>query len=123
MNKEVIGFGIIGCGMVSEWHAKAILEISGAKLVGVTDTLEKSRLEFAKRFNTLAFGSVDELLENPEIGVVCICTPSGLHAPFAIKAANAGKHIVVEKPMALNLTVFRKLPIIIEKINENYREF
>lgn len=72
MNKEVIGFGIIGCGMVSEWHAKAILEISGAKLVGVTDTLEKSRLEFAKRFNTLAFGSVDELLENPEIGVVCM---------------------------------------------------
>jgi len=103
MNNNVLGFGIIGCGMISEWHAQAIQKIQGTKLVGATDINEKSRTDFSKKFNITAFNAVDELLANQEIDLVCICTPSGLHAPLSIKAANCGKHVIVEKPMALNL--------------------
>ena len=98
-----IGFGIIGCGMISDWHANAILATEGTKLVGFTDLSEASRTAAAKKYDSAVFDSAEIMLENREIDAVCICTPSGLHAPLAIKAANAGKHIVVEKPMALTL--------------------
>lgn len=103
MKGKEIGFGIIGCGMISDWHAKAILATEGARLIGFTDLYEASRVEAAKKYNSAAFESVEALLANAEIDAICICTPSGLHAPLAVKAANAGKHIVVEKPMALTL--------------------
>lgn len=96
-------FGIIGCGLISNWHADAILQIEGTQLVGATDVNEKARAAFASKYNIQAFNSVEELLASEDIDVVCICTPSGLHAPLAVRAANAGKHIIVEKPMAITL--------------------
>lgn len=103
MNNKDIGFGIVGCGMISGWHAEAILKIQGARLVGITDINAKAVAAFAEKYNTKAFSTIEALLENDEVEVVCICTPSGLHAPLAIKAANAGKHVIVEKPMAITL--------------------
>lgn len=103
MSKKELGFGIIGCGMISNWHADAISEIDGAKLICVSDVNEKARADFAKKYNVNTYESVEDLLGNSEVDIVCICTPSGLHAPLAVQAANAGKHIVIEKPMAINL--------------------
>lgn len=100
MNK--LKFGIIGCGLISNWHADAILSIPEAQLAGATDVNEKSREAFCGKYKIKAFSSVEELLES-DIDVVSICTPSGLHAPLAVKVANAGKHIIVEKPMAITL--------------------
>lgn len=98
-----LGFGIIGCGTISEWHARAINAIDGIYLVGVTDVNQNSREKFAKKYGVRAFDSFEQMLECNEVDVVCICTPSGLHAPLAIQAAQSGKHIIVEKPMAINL--------------------
>lgn len=95
------GFGLIGCGIISKWHADSILKIEDAVLVGATDNRKENAEEFAKNYSCRVFSSIDEMLECDEIDIVCICTPSGLHAPMAIKAANAGKHFVVEKPMAI----------------------
>ncbi len=103
MNNKDIGFGIVGCGMISGWHAEAIFKIQGARLVGITDINAKAVAAFAEKYNTKAFSTIEALLESDEVEVVCICTPSGLHAPLAIKAANAGKHVIVEKPMAITL--------------------
>lgn len=103
MKSGKTGFGIIGCGTISDWHAGAIKSIGSASLIGFTDINEGARRAFADKYNARAFEDIEQLLEDEEIDVVCICTPSGLHAPLAIKAANAGKHIIVEKPMALNL--------------------
>lgn len=103
MAERVLGFGIIGCGMIARWHANAVKSIPGARLIGVTDTFEQSRKAFAKEYEVKDFDSVEALLKAPEIDVICICTPSGLHAPLAIQAAEAGKHVIVEKPMALTL--------------------
>ena len=95
-------FGIIGCGLISNWHADAILRIAGAELVAATDVSEKSRKAFSEKYKVKVYDSVEELLAS-DIDVVSICTPSGLHAPQAIQAANAGKHVIVEKPMAITL--------------------
>jgi len=103
LEMKEIGFGIIGCGMISNWHAEAISKVPGAKLVAVTDVNEKSRNNFAEKFHVSSENTVDELLARKDIEIICICTPSGLHTPLAIQTANAGKHIVVEKPMALNV--------------------
>lgn len=97
-----IRFGIIGCGVISDFHANAIAEIpEEAVLVGVADSVYDSALKFASRHGIRAFGNVDELLACEEIDVVNICIPSGYHADMAVRAAKAGKHIIVEKPMAI----------------------
>ncbi len=103
MNKNVLGFGIIGCGTISSWHANSILKIEGARLTGVTDVSTESREAFARKFNTKAYDSLEDLLTDEDIDVVSICTPSGLHEALAVKAANAGKHIITEKPMSITL--------------------
>lgn len=98
-----LGFGIVGCGMIARWHANAIKNIPGAQLAGVTDTGAEYRKAFAEEYGVKAFESAEELFKSPEVDVVCICTPSGLHAPLAIQAAHAGKHIIIEKPMAITI--------------------
>lgn len=103
MDKKELGFGIIGCGMISDWHAKAIGQISNVRLIGVTDVRKESREAFAAKYNTGVYDSVEAMLQEEKIDVVCICTPSGLHCPLAIQAARARKHIITEKPMAITL--------------------
>lgn len=110
------GFGIIGCGLIANWHADAIRLIGGAHLVGATDVSEDARNAFTAKYAIKPFCSAAELLACPEIDVVSICTPSGLHASLAVQASKAGKHIALEKPMAINLDQADR---IIEACNEN----
>ncbi len=100
---ERLGFAISGCGMIADYHARAILGLDQARLIAAADPNEAARQAFAARYRVPALADLASLLENPAVDVISICTPSGLHARQAIQAAQAGKHIVVEKPMALNL--------------------
>ena len=101
MSKK-IGFGIIGCGVIADFHANALFGLpEEAVLIGVADARYESAVRFAEAKQVRAFASVDEMLACDEIDVVTICTPSGFHAEVAVKAANAGKHIICEKPMAI----------------------
>ena len=112
-----LGFGIVGCGVISEWHARAISGIEGIVLVGATDRNQDSREKFAGKFGIVAFDTYEQMLACRDIDVVCICTPSGLHSSMAVQAADAGKHIIVEKPMALNL---EQADQIIRACDRNY---
>ncbi len=98
---KIFGFGIIGCGVISKWHADSIEKIDEAKIVGAFDTRIESARKFAEERNCEAFETLEEMLAREDIDIVCICTPSGLHAKLAVEAANAGKHFIVEKPMAI----------------------
>ena len=98
-----IGFGIIGCGAVGAWHCIAAQAAPSAALVGVADAFPASAQKFSERFGVPAYATVDNMLRDPKIQCVSICTPSGLHADLAVRAAEAGKHILVEKPMALTV--------------------
>ena len=101
------GFGIIGCGMIAEYHARAIAELPDSRLVAVLDT--STARDKGSRIAGLASGpcsiehDLNHLLSNPEIDVVGICTPSGAHLDPAVAAATAGKHVVVEKPLEVTL--------------------
>jgi len=104
MTQNELGFAILGAGMVAEYHLNAIQECAdlGARLVGVGHYNPARYEEISQRFGAPA-RSYDELLADPAVDAVCICTPSGHHAQQAIAAASSGKHVLVEKPMALSL--------------------
>ena len=89
--------------MIAKFHARAIAEIRGAKLVACYNrTLEKAS-SFATEFECDAYDQLDQMLARKDISVVTICTPSGAHLEPAIMAAKAGKHILVEKPLEVTL--------------------
>ena len=99
-----IRFGVIGCGVVAPTHAIALEGIARAELVAVADNSESRVQNFAREFGVpKAYTSHEELLADPDIDAICVCTPHHLHAPIAIDAARAGKHVLIEKPMATNL--------------------
>lgn len=102
MNKKV-RFGIIGCGMIAQFHARSIAEIEGAELVAAFDAVPAGADRFAQQHGVKAYYDLDEMLASPDVDVVSICTPSGLHTAQAISAMKAGKHVVCEKPMSLTL--------------------
>ena len=97
------GFGIVGCGLIGEFHARAIQAIPEAELVAVADVVEASARRLAEKFGCRYFTDVGKMLRLDEIDIVTICTPSGLHADTAVPAAAAGKHVIVEKPLDITL--------------------
>lgn len=101
MKDKIFGFAIIGCGAIARIHAQAIASLEDARLTAVFDQNTGHAVAFAREFGCRSYGTVEEMLADPDVDVVSICVPSGLHAKFAVLAANAKKHIVVEKPMAI----------------------
>ncbi len=97
------GFGIVGCGMISHFHAKAIKDIRGANFVACCSSRKQSAEKLASEYGAVAYESLDEMLADPNVDIVTICTPSGAHLEPAVAAANAGKHVIVEKPLEVTL--------------------
>lgn len=99
-----IGFGIVGCGMISQFHAKAIAEVEGTELVACFDRRAESATAFASEHDITPYDDLDAMLADPKVDIITICTPSGAHMEPAVAAANAGKHVIVEKPLEITLT-------------------
>lgn len=98
-----LGFGIVGCGMIAKFHARAIADIKGAKLVSCFNrTIDKANA-LAAEFGGQPTDDLAEMLARPDIQIITICTPSGAHMEPAIAAAKAGKHVIVEKPLDVTL--------------------
>lgn len=97
------GFGIIGTGMIAHFHAKAISEMTDARVVACFNQTPEKAAAFAAEYHCRAETSLETLLADPEIQFVTICTPSGAHLDPAVAAARAGKHVVVEKPLEITL--------------------
>ena len=89
--------------MISNFHAKAIEQIRGAKLVGCFDMMPESADRFAANNGCTAYHQLEDMLANEDIHVVNICTPSGAHMEPAVAAAKAGKNVLVEKPLEVTL--------------------
>jgi len=100
---DPIKFAIAGCGGIAYRHAEAIAAVDSACLTSVYDIDVMKARNFAGEFQVRWRSSFEEVLEDKDVDVVSICTPSVLHTPMAAKAALAGKHVLVEKPMALTL--------------------
>jgi UDP-N-acetyl-2-amino-2-deoxyglucuronate dehydrogenase len=99
----MVGFGVVGCGVVAEYHIGAIRSVAGARLVGVSDLVEERARQTGERHAVAWHTDYHALLASPEVDVVCVCTPSGIRIPIATDAAAAGKHLVIEKPLDVTL--------------------
>lgn len=104
MSAERFGIGILGAGMVARYHRQAIAACAdlGAYLVGVGHPDPARDQAIGREFGAPRLDP-SALIAHPEVRAICICTPSGRHAAEAIAAARAGRHVLVEKPMALSL--------------------
>jgi predicted dehydrogenase len=98
-----VGFGIIGCGNISTIHARAIESIPAARLMGFHSRSRPRAEKMAAQHGVSYELDLDRFLHRTDIQVVNICTPSGTHAELATKAAMAGKHVIVEKPIDVTL--------------------
>ena len=102
------GFGIVGCGIIAPFHARAIAELPDARLVAVADAVPERAGTLAAELGVEP-ASVDALLERRDVDVVSVCVPSGLHAEIGVRAAAAGKHVAVEKPIDVSLEAADRL--------------
>ncbi|WP_439182983.1 Gfo/Idh/MocA family protein [Carboxylicivirga taeanensis] len=108
VSKSKIQFAIIGLGHIGKRHAEMIRQNADAELVAVCDIKPAQELGWDSELPF--YSNFEEMLDkHPEVDVVNICTPNGLHANQAIKALEARKHVVVEKPIALNKSDAEKI--------------
>jgi len=96
-------FGIIGAGLIADFHARAIGDVPNAKLIGCCDKIPQRAKNLADKFNVRAFDDYEDMLKSDQIDIVTIATPSGFHKEPTVAAAKAGKHVICEKPMDITL--------------------
>ncbi|MBN2316859.1 MAG: Gfo/Idh/MocA family oxidoreductase [Sedimentisphaerales bacterium] len=96
-------FGIIGAGLIADFHARSIGDLPNAKLVGCCDKIPDRAKKLADKHGVRAFDDYEQMLASDEIDVVTIATPSGFHMEPTIAAAEAGKHVICEKPVEITL--------------------
>ncbi len=102
MSKQ-LGFGILGAGLVSPFHAKAICGSTGGKLIAICDTNTERAAKMAGEYGVKTYSSLADMLKDPEIGAVNVCLPNHLHTDAVLACAAAGKHVLTEKPPAMSL--------------------
>lgn len=102
MAMEKMRFGILGCGTIAATHARAIQSLPEAELAGVADKNPEAAKRMGEAFGVPVYENEEALFGDESIQGVCICTPSHLHEKNALDALSHHKHVVLEKPMALN---------------------
>jgi predicted dehydrogenase len=99
-----LGFAIVGCGMIARFHVRALQEVPGTRLAALVTRNASSAEKLITETEVApvpVFTGLSDALKRPEVDVVIITTPSGAHLEPAVAAANAGKHVVVEKPLEI----------------------
>src|SRR5512139_1134548 len=100
---EPIRFAVVGAGNIARLTAQAVAAIPGTRLSVVCDLTETKARQLAETCGAAWETDPEAAIRRQDVDVVCVCTPSGRHAEIAVAAAKAGKHLVVEKPMEINL--------------------
>lgn len=95
----MIGIGIVGTGVIANIHSDAIKGIPDAELLAVYDSDPQRANEFAYARSVAAYDKVSDFFNHPDISLIAVCTPSGAHLDIAVKGAEAGKHLLIEKPI------------------------
>jgi UDP-N-acetyl-2-amino-2-deoxyglucuronate dehydrogenase len=106
MTTKPLNFALVGCGRISIRHAQALADLHkthNVRLTAVCDIIESRAQHAAAEYGATAYTDYAQMLTDPNIDVVSVCVPSGLHAQMGQQAARAGKHVLMEKPIALTL--------------------
>ncbi|MFH1023978.1 MAG: Gfo/Idh/MocA family oxidoreductase [Planctomycetota bacterium] len=96
-------FGIIGCGAISDFHARAIQDLKNAKLVAACSRAPANTARISREFGATPYDNAEAMLDRKDIDIVTICTPSGAHLEYVRMAAERGRHVIVEKPLETTL--------------------
>ncbi|CAN5820913.1 Gfo/Idh/MocA family oxidoreductase [soil metagenome] len=96
------GFVVVGTGNIARAHVEAIGLLPNAFVAGVTSHTPERARAFAKEYDVRAYADLAEALADDDVQVVSVCTPSGAHLEPAVAAAEAGRHVVVEKPLEIS---------------------
>jgi UDP-N-acetyl-2-amino-2-deoxyglucuronate dehydrogenase len=101
----MINVAILGCGRIAKRHAELLGtgQIAGARLVAVCDSRPEQAIAYGRKYDVPSHVSLSQMLEMPGIDAVAVLTPSGMHCRHSIEIARSGRHIIVEKPMALTV--------------------
>jgi UDP-N-acetyl-2-amino-2-deoxyglucuronate dehydrogenase len=103
-NTSSLGFAVVGCGMIARFHVRALADVPGTRVAALVTRNPASADKLMAETGLSAvpvFTDLADALKRPDVDVVIVTTPSGVHLDTAIAAANAGKHVVVEKPLEI----------------------
>jgi predicted dehydrogenase len=101
---RTVKVGLIGCGNLGKIHAKCIAEVEGMELVAYCDVFEKSAQAMLTEFGgAYATSDTDRFFQDPELDAIYVTTQHDTHAEYCIRALDAGKHVLVEKPLAMSV--------------------
>jgi len=109
-------FGIVGTGMIANFHAKAIEAMEGSSLHSCFDRNPERAAEFAQKNGIKSYDTLEEFLADPELEIVTVGTPSGTHLEPALAGINAGKHVICEKPLEVTA---ERIDLLIEASEKN----
>ena len=103
LQKPIINWGIIGLGKISTQFVNDLLLVSDASLYAVGSRSQEKANAFAQEFNVAkAYGAYDDLFNDSDVDIIYIGTPHDSHAELSIRAMEYGKHVLCEKPIAIN---------------------
>ena len=103
MKNKNFNIGIIGCGTIAEIHADAVKASAEGNLLSAFSRNQNNVNKFSNKHKIEGYNDWDKFIKNPELDIVSICTPNGTHLDYGKSAALAGKHVIVEKPLEINL--------------------
>ncbi|HHV55439.1 MAG TPA: Gfo/Idh/MocA family oxidoreductase [Firmicutes bacterium] len=101
--EKPVGWAVVGCGVIGPLHAAGVAKGPFTRLVACCDIVAERAENLARQHGAKAYTSLEQVLDDPEVEAVSICTPSGMHPEMTIRALRAGKHVLTEKPMAIHL--------------------
>ncbi len=99
---DPVRFALVGCGRIGRWHARGLARLPDTSLVAVTDSDAEALAALAREFGADPCRSLESLLRRSDVDVVIVATPPAGHAAIGEAAAAAGKHVLIEKPLALS---------------------
>ena len=96
-------FGIVGAGLIADFHARALRDLPNARLHGVCDKKPQRAADLAGKYSCITYADAQSLIDDPNIDIITIATPSGAHLEPALAAAQAKKHVLCEKPLEITV--------------------
>jgi UDP-N-acetyl-2-amino-2-deoxyglucuronate dehydrogenase len=97
------GIAVIGCGTIADFHLSAVQQLENAKLIAISDRKEAKAKEIGERENCFWTTDYKQILNHPDVDIVCLTTGSGSHARIGLDVLHADKHLLVEKPLAMTV--------------------
>lgn len=110
-----IGVAFVGAGIVAEMHGRGLAATPGARLISVYDPITANAKKISARFGGRACKTLDDLLEDEMVEAVQVLTPTNYHVSVALKAMQAGKHVLIEKPVAMTIREIQQLQAAAQK--------